>query len=162
MKLPLIVLGVMALIAGLLPFSHYVTSDGTPLQAEMHITFSIAPVLLALTGILFATRMYKNENDLPAKVAARFGDLFTSAKNKFYIDELYLLITKGIIFNLIGKPAAWIDRNIVDGGVNLSADLTDDTSGLIKGWQSGKMQQYAIWFFVGVLSLLLLFVLVNF
>lgn len=61
---------------------------------------------------------------------------------------------------MIGTPAAWVDKNIVDGAMNLSADLTDDTSGLIKGWQSGNLQQYAIWFFAGAIGVVALFIYV--
>jgi NADH-quinone oxidoreductase subunit L len=43
------------------------------------------------------------------------GWSYKTAYRKFYIDEIYLFITKKIIFNLVGRPAAWIDRNIVDG-----------------------------------------------
>ena len=46
------------------------------------------------------------------------GGLYKAAYRKFYIDEIYLFITQKIIFNLIGRPAAWIDRNIVDGMMN--------------------------------------------
>ncbi|MDB5284965.1 MAG: nuoL [Bacteroidota bacterium] len=160
MKLPLIILGLMALIAGFVPFSHFVTSDGQMLETEMHIVFSVAPVFLALTGILIAFRLYKSENPGAEKIASAFGGLYEWALHKFYIDEIYLFVTKKIIFNLIGKPSAWIDRNIVDGGVNLSADLTGDTSDLIKDWQSGKLQKYAIWFFAGAMGLVVVFMYV--
>ncbi|MFZ4549716.1 MAG: NADH-quinone oxidoreductase subunit L, partial [Bacteroidales bacterium] len=67
-------------------------------------------------------------------------------------------ITQKVIFNLIGKPAAWIDKNIVDGLMNLFADTTAQISDNIKGLQSGKLQQYASYFFVGVLGFMLLFI----
>ena len=102
--------------------------------------------------------MYKTENDLPNKTAALFNRLYRGAYHKFYIDEIYLFITQKIIFNLIGRPSAWLDKNIVDGAVNLSANLTEDTSGLIRGWQSGKMQQYALWFFAGVMGIVAVFI----
>ena len=77
---------------------------------------------------------------------------------KFYIDEIYLFITKKIIFNLIGRPAAWIDRNIVDGAMNGVAWSTGKISYLIRGMQSGRVQSYAIYFFGGVALLVILFV----
>ena len=78
--------------------------------------------------------------------------------NKFYFDELYLIITKKIIFNLIGRPAAWFDKNVVDGLVNATGEGTQTISEKIKGFQSGKVQQYAIYFLTGVIGLAVLFI----
>jgi NADH-quinone oxidoreductase subunit L len=81
-------------------------------------------------------------------------------KKKFYIDEIYLFITQKIIFNLVGRPAAWFDRNIIDGLMNGVAYVTATTSGLVKGMQSGKVQQYAIYFFSGIVALAVLIIYV--
>jgi len=69
-----------------------------------------------------------------------------------------LFITKKVVFNLVGRPAAWFDRNVVDGAVNLVATITGKVSFLIKGIQSGKIQSYAAYFFVGVIGFVLIFV----
>ncbi len=158
MKIPLVILGVGAVVAGFVPFSKLVTSDGMPLQTELNLAFSAVPVLLAVMGILLARRMYLKESDLPQKVAVSMSGLYQAAYSKFYIDEIYLFVTKKIIFNLIARPAAWIDRNIVDGFMNLLASLTSGLSRSIKGVQSGKVQNYALYFFAGVVGLSLLFI----
>ena len=158
MKVPLIILAVATLLAGFVPFSTLITSDGTPLESHFNIVFSIAPVAFAIAGILLAAYLYKKENDKPAKIASSLGGLYKAAHKKFYIDEIYLFITKKIIFNLIGRPAAWIDRNIVDGFMNLLASVTAKTSELIKGFQSGKIQNYALYFFAGVAGLAVVFI----
>jgi NADH-quinone oxidoreductase subunit L len=158
MKLPLMILGVLSICAGFVPFAHLVTSDGAPLATEFHITFSIAPVLLATGGILLAMSFYKKENLAPQKLADGIKGLYTAAYHKFYIDEVYLFITKKVVFNLIGRPAAWFDKNIVDGTMNLLAFVTEQISYLIKKLQSGKVQNYAAYFFAGVLGFVLIFV----
>jgi NADH-quinone oxidoreductase subunit L len=158
MKLPLIILGAGALLVGFIPISQWVTSDGAALETHINIMFSIAPVLLAIGGILLAASLYKTENAKPDKVASSFGGLYTAAHKRFYIDEVYLFITKKVIFNLVGRPAAWIDRNIVDGFMNLLASVTAKISELIKGLQSGKVQGYALYFFGGVLGLAVVFI----
>lgn len=158
MKLPLIILAVCSLLAGLIPFANYITSDGAPLATHMDLAFSIAPVALALAGILLAAFLYKTSNDKPAKIATSFGGLYQAAYKKFYIDEVYLFITKKILFNLIGRPAAWIDKNIVDGSMNLLASSTGGLSNAIKGLQSGRVQRYAIYFFGGVIGMAALFI----
>ena len=158
MKIPLIILSAGAVFAGLIPFANFVTSDGNPLHTEMHVSFSIVPVALASLGILLAGKMYKNENEWPQKIASSVNGLYQASYKKFYIDEVYLFVTKKIIFNLIGKPAAWIDRNIVDGLMNLIASVTERISGMIKGFQSGNVQSYAVYFFAGVVGFALMFI----
>jgi NADH-quinone oxidoreductase subunit L len=158
MKLPLIILAICAVGVGFVPFSNFITADGASLETHINLLFSIAPVGLTVVAILVAASFYKNENDKPAKTAAAFGGLYKAASRKFYMDELYVFITKKIIFPLIGQPIAWIDKNIVDGFMNLLATITGKISELIKGLQSGKVQSYALYFFGGVAALALLFI----
>jgi NADH-quinone oxidoreductase subunit L len=158
MKLPLVILAICAVGAGFVPFSNFITADGNALETHMDLTFSIAPVALTLLAILLAASFYKTENDKPARTAAAFGGLYNAASRKFYMDELYLFITKKIIFPLIGQPVAWIDKNIVDGLMNMLATITSKISELIKGFQSGKVQGYALYFFGGVAALAVLFI----
>jgi NADH-quinone oxidoreductase subunit L len=158
MLIPLLILGVMSVCAGFIPFGKLVTSDGKFLPTEFHPTFSIAPVLLATLGILIAWSFYKTENSKPQKMANGLSGLYQGAYHKFYIDEIYLFITKKVIFNLIGRPAAWFDRNIVDGFMNLLANITGKISFIIKGLQSGKLQNYAAYFFAGVIGFVLIFI----
>ena len=158
MKLPLIILGTCSVLAGFFPITSLVTADGLPLATSLHLMFSIAPVGLALAGILLATYLYKTANEKPQQIAVAMGGIYKAAHRKFYMDELYLFITQKIIFNLIGRPAAWIDKNIVDGFMNLLASVTASISEMIKGLQSGKVQSYALYFFGGIFGLAILFI----
>src|SRR5258705_6755411 len=157
MRLPLIVLALCTIVAGFIPFGKYISTSGSPLASHFDPLFSIAPVAFGIAGILLAAWMYKNETERPEKLSATLGGLYRTAYRKFYIDEIYLFITKKIIFNLIGRPAAWIDRNIVDGLMNGIANTTASVSGFIKGIQSGKVQSYAIYFFGGIVALAIVF-----
>lgn len=158
MKIPLIILGICAISSGFVPIASWITSDGLPLETHIDMAFSVAPVALGLGGILLAMFLYKKANPRPDTIATSMGGFYRAAHRKFYMDELYLLITKKIIFNLVGRPAAWIDKNIVDGFMNFIAAVTALFSELIKGLQSGKLQQYAAYYFAGVLCFVLLFI----
>lgn len=158
MKLPLIFLATCTMIVGFIHFGSFITADGHEIEPHLDIIFSIAPVVLAVVAILIASTLYKTANDRPAKIANSVGALYYSAYKKFYIDEVYLFLTKKVLFNLVGKPAAWIDKNIVDGLMNLIAKITAGISSLIKGLQSGKVQNYALYFFGGVAGLAVVFV----
>ncbi|HEX6847332.1 MAG TPA: NADH-quinone oxidoreductase subunit L [Chitinophagaceae bacterium] len=157
MKFPLIILAICSIVAGFIPFGEYVSSDKRILESHFDPIFSILPVAFGITGILLAMWMYKKESDKAEKVSQSLGGLYKAAYKKFYIDELYLFFTKKIIFNLIGRPAAWIDKNIVDGLMNGIANTTASLSGFIKGIQSGKVQSYAIYFFGGIVALAIVF-----
>jgi NADH-quinone oxidoreductase subunit L len=158
MKLPLLILAACAVGVGFVPFSQLVTSDGKALETHIDIVFSIAPVVLSVLAILLAARFYKNQNGRSDKMAAAFGGLYTAAYKKFYVDEVYIFITKKIVFPFIGQPIAWADRNIVDGFMLLLAKITANISESIKGLQSGKVQNYALYFFGGVAALSILFI----
>lgn len=158
MKIPLVILAACAAGAGFVPFSSLVTSNGKALETHMDMTFSIAPVGLTLIAIFLASYLYKKENDKPARLAASFDGFYQAAHKKFYVDEVYLFITKKIVFPLVGQPIAWIDKHIVDGFMNLLASITAKISELIKGVQSGKVQNYALYFFSGIAALAVLFI----
>ena len=158
MMLPLLLLAVGAAGAGFIPFGHYVSTDGKALQSEFHLSFSIAPVALGLIGIFTAMWLYLKQNDKPDKIAASLNGFYKAAYHKFYIDEIYVFITKKILFNLIGRPAAWFDKNVVDGLVNATGNTTTLISEKIKGLQSGKVQQYAIYFLASIIGLAILFI----
>src|SRR6185436_19690810 len=157
MKLPLMILALCSILAGVIPFGEYVSADKKPLESHFDPLFSIAPVLVGVIGILIAAWMYRKQNDRSERISRSLGGLYKAAYRKFYIDEIYLFITKKLIFNLIGRPAAWIDRNIVDGLMNGIANTTAAISGFIKGIQSGNVQSYAIYFFGGIVALAIVF-----
>ena len=158
MKIPMIILAVCSAFGGFVPIASWVTSDGLPLHTPLDMGFSALPVLLAAGAIMLAGYLYKTKNSKPQKIASSLGSLYKLAYHKFYIDEVWLFVTKKIIFNLIGAPAAWIDKHIVDGFMNGLASLTEKISYLIKGLQSGKLQNYALYFFCGVIGLAVLFI----
>lgn len=157
MMVPLIILAMGAALSGFIPFGKFISSDGNPLTTVFHLSFSIAPVLLGVIGILSAMWLYKKQNDKPERVATSFGSLYKAAYHKFYIDEAYQFITKKIIFNVVGRPAAWLDRNVVDGLVNFTGKVTEVVSAGIKKLQSGKVQQYGLYFLAGAIGLAVLF-----
>jgi NADH-quinone oxidoreductase subunit L len=125
-----------------------------------HIEWSIAipSILIAVAGIAIATILYRKDTNIPRRIILSLGAFYTAAYRKFYMDELYLFITKKIIFNHISRPIAWFDRHIVDGTMNGVAFITNEASERIKKFQSGQLQQYALVFVSGAVLLALLFI----
>ena len=160
MNIPLIVLAIGAVVAGFLPFGEWITSDGKAIETPLHLGLSAIAVSLSLISIAIATVMYRKANELPNQVAAALGGFYQTVYRKFYIDEIYLFVTKKILFNLIGRPAAWFDRTIVDGAMQSLGAVSLSFSGAIKGLQSGKLQSYAM-VFIGGLIILVILSLIN-
>ena len=161
MTLPLVVLGAVTLVAGWLPFGHFVSSNGT--SYDIHIEGSVAALSLcvALAGIALATWMYAREKQPVAdRLADRFAGLHRAAYHRFYIDEVYQFITHRIIFGCISTPIAWFDRHVVDGFLNLLATATQSASWAIREMQSGSVHRYCIWFLGGAMGFTLLLLLI--
>ncbi|MFM9056723.1 MAG: NADH-quinone oxidoreductase subunit L [Bacteroidota bacterium] len=155
MKLPLLLLSAGALVAGFVPFGNYVSSDGSPLHIDFHITAAILPVLIALTGIGIATYFYKTQSSKPAQLMQSMKVLYMTLYHKFFIDEIYLFITKHIIFPLIGRPAAWIDKFVIDGTVIAIGRTTDRIAETVRVLQTGRVQDYALFFIASFITLAL-------
>jgi NADH-quinone oxidoreductase subunit L len=160
MKLPLVLLGIGAAVAGFIPFGELVSPDGRLLDIPFHWQFSIAPVSLAVIGIISAMVLFKEERGKADRVAHSMRQIYTTIYRKFYVDELYLFVTCKILFQLIGRPAAWFDRNIIDGLVNITGSTTKVISERIKVIQSGKVQHYGLYFLFGIIGLGVLFIYV--
>ena len=159
MSIPLIFLAAVTCIAGLIPFGHFVTSDASTYNIHLNLTVASISVIVALIGIAIATAMYRKESPMPAKLANSFNGFYKAAMHRFYIDEVYLFITKKIIFNNIARPIAWFDRHVIDGAMNGIASSTQWVAVKIKGFQSGQIQQYAYVFLLGTLLIAFLLTL---
>ena len=153
MSLPLIILSVVSILAGLIPFGEFVSWNREAYHIHLNYTVAISSVAVAVVAILLATKLYLKENEAPAKMAKSFKGLWTAAYNRFYMDELYQFITHKIIFERVSRPLAWFDRQIVDGSLNSLANLANSASFAIRKLQSGSIQSYVYVYLIGVLLL---------
>ena len=160
MTVPLMFLAAVTIVAGFIPFGHFVSSNGE--AYTIHLDWGVAgtSIAIAVISIAVATYMYKGEKQPVADaLARRFNGLWTAAYHRFYIDEVYQFITHRIIFGCICRPIAWWDRHVVDGFFNFLAWSAEATSDEIRGLQSGRIQQYTFVFLLGTLALILLLLL---
>ncbi len=158
MTFPLMVLALLSIVGGFIPFSEFVTADKAGFEAHLNYPLAAIAVSVGFIGIILAWIFYKKENNLADKFAVSFGILYKWAYHKFYFDELYLFVTKKILFKRVSAPIAWFDKKIVDGTMEGIGNKTVLTSEKIKGMQSGKVQDYAFAFIVGVVVLAIVFI----
>ena len=160
MTLPLMLLAVGSIVAGFIPFGHFISSNGE--AYSIHLDWSVAgtSIAVAVVSIAIATYIYAGSRQPVADTLAhRFKGLWTAAYHRFYLDEVYQFITHRIIFGCICHPIAWWDRHVVDGFFNFLAWGAEATSEEIRGLQSGRIQQYTFVFLLGTLALILLLLL---
>ena len=158
MTIPLMLLSLGAIFAGFLPFASFVTSDSIPFVSHLDPVVAVPAVVVGVLGALTAMLFYWKETNIPEKISNILGGFYKAAFRKFYIDEVYLFITKKIIFNHVSRPIAWFDRHIVDGSMNGISYVTNEVSIRIKKFQSGQLQQYAWVFVTGAVALALAFI----
>jgi len=107
-----------------------------------------------------------------------FGGAWSLLNRKYYIDELYdatvirasvgiahlsAMIDSRLVDGAVNGAAwagelasrinGWIDKTLVDGTINLIAYVNTEMSRLLSFVQSGRVQQYLIYMFVGLVFL---------
>ena len=157
MTFPLMFLAAVTVVAGFIPFGHFVSSNGHAYDIHLDTQVMLTSIIIAVIAIALAVSIYaRSKQPVADALASRFRGLWTAAYHRFYIDEIYQFITHKIIFGCISRPIAWWDRHVVDGFFNFLAWSTDATSDEIRGLQSGRVQQYALVFLLGALILILM------
>ena len=154
--------------------SHAASSSST------EYALMLASVLIAVTGIWLAKRLYIDRPEVPGKIAAASPFLYRLLYNKYYVDQIYdamfvnrmkdLALTlgafdRGVINGLGVDGAGWLTRVtsrvsmvwdswIVDGLVNLAARIVWVLSYPVRMLQTGRVSRYALFMLVGVLVFL--------
>ncbi len=160
MTVPLIILAIFSVFTGLLPFPEFVSADRIGFHGHIEwISVALPSIAVALIGIGIAFVLYAKGSEKPAQIAKSLGGFYTATVNKFYLDEVWMFITKSVIFRLICEPIKWFDRHIIDATMDGLAWTTQKVSNSIKGLQSGQVQLYVWVYVVGslVIAALVLF-----
>jgi len=178
MVLPMAVLGVTAVLLGYVANpqweeqfgipKHWITGFladglGKALGLEGHaetLDFSywmaFISTLAALSGIGLAILVYLKRRDQRAEPLEKAGPAHTLLSEKYYIDTLYedVAVRKGF-FKVFAGTLDWLDRNLVDGVVDLIGWLFRNVGTAIGRLQTGQVQTYATGIAFGILALIL-------
>lgn len=167
--LPLILLAVASIVAGYwFGLFSYLTPTATNISFSDLVTDwrTWLGVVVAFAGIGWAWTLYTRvgmervhevvENNVVLRALHRL------TLHKFYVDDLYYLLTK-YVFLGIAHVASAFDRAIVDGLVNGVGSLVTGLGNGLRHTENGKVQSYMYGFFGGVAVLaIVVFVLVAF
>jgi NADH-quinone oxidoreductase subunit L len=144
MLIPLLVLALFALVAGLESVAkHFLV---VPHEKETVFTVPALALIALILGVGIAVWLYRNRESDPLHV-----DLL---RRRFYIDEFYeWLINR--TQELLARIAAFFDRWIIDtGAVRGASGGTFGLGALLRLLQVGNLQAYAFLFGLGIVALI--------
>ena len=155
MTFPLMVLAAITIVCGwILPFGHFVSANGHAYDIHLNTQVAVTSIVVALIAIALATWMYaRDKQPVADMLAKRFATLHRAAYKRFYMDEVWLFVTKRIIFRCISTPLAWFDRHVIDQFMNFMAWSTNAAGEAAQPIQNGRIQSYTMWFLGGVIVL---------
>jgi NADH-quinone oxidoreductase subunit L len=112
------------------------------------------PFMLAGAGVATAWLFYLQAPAIPAALDRVLKPLRTVLENKYYLDWFneHVLAAGARLFG----TGLWKggDQALIDGAVNGSATLVGRLSGVVRGWQTGHLYQYALVMALGIFGLL--------
>ena len=118
------------------------------------------PTLLGLGGIGLAYRLYVQDAPFASgrggadRLSRQFSGLHQLLLNKYYVDELY----EAAIVRPLLAASEWLwkvwDTVVIDGLVNGTAQVMQANGSILRFWQTGNVQTYALSFCCGAILIL--------
>ena len=152
MSVPLIFLAAVSCVSGFIPFGELVTWNRLPYHIHIDPQVATTSLVIAAFGIGLAAWLFMKRNHKPAAMKNAMPGLWKAANRRFYWDEFYMFVTHKIIFNIFCRSIAWFDRHVIDATMDGFAKVTQKTSVAVKGMQSGSIQAYVVWYFLGAVA----------
>ena len=168
MTVPLVVLGLLALIGGftlstftgvggriqefLQPVLGRVPETGAATLSAAWL--SVIATALAFAGVGVAWYLYGSGRVQWLALRERFAAAWRVLSNKFYVDELYELFTVRFGRQLVAFLAGPVDQGVIDGGVNDLAREVRDAGTRGRRLQTGLVRTYAVGVLGGAVLLL--------
>lgn len=151
MLLPLIILALFSVFLGA-PQIGLAGYLGFEEDKASHHAALIWGTIAASVGMIGGYMVYRNADTDP--LPAKLGVLSRWMRDRFYFDELYAFLNQWTQETL-SYASNWFDRWIIAGlGVKGTSGAIDVTGCLVRLFQSGNLQTYALLTVIGLLSIL--------
>jgi NADH-quinone oxidoreductase subunit L len=159
MTVPLIILAFFSTVGGWMgtpwaPLWGEWIKFGHSHHAEPNYIVMIGSVILACLGIYLAYKLYCEDRQkiVVKELTQRYKAVYNILYNKYYIDEIYMCLNHTLVDGA-SKILYLFDVYIVDGIiVNGVAALTGFFGTGLRFSTTGRLQNYALVFFLGVLA----------
>ena len=126
----------------------------SPERAMATSVASLAPTVLAVSGIAVACILYIAFPALPGRLAAATGPLHRFLLNRWYFDELYDAVFVRPYRMLAAGLWRVADRGVIDAAVEGLGGATMNGSAQVVRLQTGSIAVYALTMLIGVVVLL--------
>ncbi len=172
MLLPLVVLAVLAAVAGFANIGDDFTTllsgwlpeetEELATEGDFKMWIALASTGAGIAGLLTAWLVYQVQVVKSEKIAAFLQPLPEILENKYYLDALYenVIVKSGLLGGVALLVSLW-DKYVVDGAVNGTGRLTRWTSEQMRGLQAGQAQLYATFVVLGVVGAIAGILVVN-
>jgi len=151
MLLPLIILALFSVFLGAPQIGLADYLGFKEVRASHHAAL-IWGTIAASVGMIGGYMVYRNADTDP--LPAKLGELSRWMRDRFYFDELYAFLNHWTQETL-SYASNWFDRWIIAGlGVKGTSGAIDVTGCLVRLFQSGNLQTYALLTVIGLLSIL--------
>jgi NADH-quinone oxidoreductase subunit L len=165
MTAPLLLLGVLTVVAGFVVFDGIGEMLGFPggigqviflhEPEKLHIDWAIffGSTALVLAGLIGAWYAYVVRPSIPEVSARVLAPVHRLLVNKYYLDDAYQYVIDNVVLGT-ARLLAWFDRNVVnDTGINGPGEVTGGLAFMAKFQQTGKLPNYALAMIVGVVAI---------
>jgi len=134
----------------------------SPISENVPLWVELAPFVMTLAGFAVAFYYYILHPELPARMAAKKGLLYTFLYNKWYFDELYDFLFVQPAMKLGRFLWKFGDGTIIDGlgPDGVAARVLDATRGAVR-LQTGYVYHYAFAMLIGLVALATWFMLAG-
>jgi NADH-quinone oxidoreductase subunit L len=167
MTVPLIILAIPALLLGLVvgvpPESGWLHGFLEPVFFDVeHEVFTWigeggmlmgASLITAIIGIALAWWLYIRQTDVPGRIAERVPWAYKASLNKLYMDDIYAVVPVGATLSFANWLWVVFDAKVIDGAVNGLARLWGWAGDRLRPIQTGRVQNYAMYVFGGMVVL---------
>ncbi|NMH73864.1 NADH-quinone oxidoreductase subunit L [Bacillus sp. RO2] len=167
MTIPMIVLGVLAVVAGYMNtpwFGHFLgdwLTEGTTMYGASHIKgpkwIMAAAILVSVAGIGIAYLIYFRRSIARETFSQGVPHLYSILRNKYFVDEIYIM-TFVYGTKVISLFLKYIDEFLVHGTMKGIAAASQQIGRLGAKVQNGQTQTYGAVAFVGLAILIIIFV----
>ncbi|MBM4390081.1 MAG: NADH-quinone oxidoreductase subunit L [Deltaproteobacteria bacterium] len=160
---PLAVLALLSLVGGALNLPHWAAEHGFlhhflgpvfhhseemiafPTDNPLEFPLMGITLLGVVASVALAYRLYVQQPELPAQIAAKMKALYEGSLNKWYVDEIYERAVIGPILHA-SRQVLWavVDAQVIDGAVNGVAAVARKAGEAHGKLGSGKLQAYAL------------------
>ena len=178
MVLPMVALGITAVFLGYIANPQWIEEIGIPkhwitgfladglgaalgLQGhaetlEFNWWMALVSTGAALSGVVLALAVYARRRGQSRDPLEQAGPVHTLLSEKYYLDNIYedVVVRKGF-YKVFAGTVDWLDRNLVDGIVDLIGWLFRNIGTAISKLQTGQVQAYGTGIAFGILTLIL-------